>query len=59
MHFSLLRQSKIHFDLLSEDIKDGPFWVQSNRDWLSFVKKRLRDNLDTNKVYEDRFRIAM
>lgn len=52
---SLLCQSEVNFGLLSEDMEHIPFWMQSNCNWPSFVRKRACGNLETNRLMRTGF----
>jgi hypothetical protein len=49
MCFALECQADIWSDFLREDIEDGNFWVENNSTFLSFLPRRVQNNLKANK----------
>ncbi|KAJ6076668.1 hypothetical protein N7499_008649 [Penicillium canescens] len=49
MCFALECQADIWCDFLREDIQDGNFWVENNSTFLSFLPRRVRNDLKSNK----------
>lgn len=49
MCFALECQADIWSDFLREDIEDGSFWVENNSTFLSFLPRRVQNDLRSNK----------
>ncbi|KAJ6112318.1 hypothetical protein N7523_008379 [Penicillium sp. IBT 18751x] len=49
MCFALECQADIWSDFLREDIEDGNFWFENNSTFLSFLPRRVQNNLKANK----------
>ncbi|KAJ5183288.1 hypothetical protein N7492_000904 [Penicillium capsulatum] len=49
MRFALECQADIWSDFLREDIEDGESWLEDNRTFLTFLPRRVQNNLKTNK----------
>lgn len=55
MSLALLCQAEPGYDMLSYDNQNGPLWVEEHDDYLEYVPKRVRNNLEANKSMRQGF----